>query len=674
MSVKPQYFPLNGSLDISSAPLSINPGDSLEAVNYIPGLSSGYKSIAGYERVDGQQSPSDAAFWEVVVGTTAGFTVGDTITGANTSSSAVIIAITDIDRLVVTALEGVFLLTEIVGGSTAITGLPIKFSANTEREYDELKALTASYFRDFIQAVPGEGPVRGVLQYLDNRYAFRDNVDGLSCDVYKTTSVGWQAVTLNSIVKFDSGSSVIAIGDVVSDGSSTATVLNVCKTMGEWTGSAKGYLVVDPLTGTGIASGSISVNGTASATCTDDQYPLTLLPGGRFDFILNNFFGDDAGYRAYGCDGINPAIEINQDGLISPLYSPDETDNPKFIQVHKNRLFLGFANSQVHYSVAGEPWNFTALLGAGQIGLGAEVTGMLPQSGGVLVLTTRRRTFVLEGGSIADFNLQVAAEASGAIPYTMQNLSEAYALDDRGIIQLSRTAAFGDFESGSISRNIQKLIDAKMPLAIASTVVRRYNQFWLFFSDGTGLACYPVPGSDSLEFKVTQINYSKAMTCICNAEDATGNERILFGSDDGFVYEAEKGTSFDGNEIERFIRPAFNHFNSPRVRKRWRKLILEIESEGPLTLSVTPDVNYSSPESPSASTSQLSAYGGGGYWDSSSWDEFVWDAETVSEPQMQLTGTGRNIGLLIHNQSAITRPYILQGVIIHYEPRRLDLG
>jgi hypothetical protein len=256
----------------------------------------------------------------------------------------------------------------------------------------------------------------------------------------------------------------------------------------------------------------------------------------------------------------------------------------------------------------------------------------------------------------------------------MQNLSEAFALDDRGIIQLSRTAAFGDFESGSVSRNIQKLIDAKKPLAIASTVVRRYNQFWLFFSDGTGLACYPVSTSKSFEFKVTQINYGKAMTCICNAEDAAGNEHILFGSNDGFVYEAEKGTSFDGEEIERFVRPAFNHFKSPRVRKRWRKLVLEIEAEGPLTLSITPDIDYSSPALPTAATSMLSAYGGGGYWDSSNWDEFTWDAETISEPQMQLTGTGRNIGFLIHSQTAITRPYLLQGLIIHYEPRRLDLG
>ena len=287
-------------------------------------------------------------------------------------------------------------------------------------------------------------------------------------------------------------------------------------------------------------------------------------------------------------------------------------------------------------------------------------------------MTTRRKTYLLQGSSNLDWVQNIAAETAGAFPYSLQTISEAFALDDRGIIQLRRTAAFGGFESGSVTRKIQKLIDKLKPLATASTIIRKLNQYWLFFSDGTGLACYPVATDKGTSFRVTQINYGKPVRCVCNAEDETGAERILFGSDDGYVYEAQKGTSFDGEEIEAFVRVPFNHFKSPRIRKRWRKLILELEADGPVKLMVTPDIDYSSPDIAVPSTSELSAYGGGGYWDSSNWGEFSWDAEVVSMPEMPLVGTGTTMGLLIHHQSAVTRPFTLHGAIIHFDPRRLE--
>jgi len=44
----------------------------------------------------------------------------------------------------------------------------------------------------------------------------------------------------------------------------------------------------------------------------------------------------------------------------------------------------------------------------------------------------------------------------------------------------------------------------------------------------------------------------------------------------------------------------------------------------------------------------------------------------VSMPESFLTGTGKTLGFLIHNQSAITRNYTLHGAIIHYDLRRLE--
>lgn len=672
MTTKTQYFPLRGSLDLATAPMAINPGDALECVNYIPGLNGGFRYIGGFERFDGQPAPSAGQFWTLEVDAITGLSVGDVFTGDSSTATATIIALPHSTSVVVTELQGSFIEGETANGVT-ITGAEILYDSDTDEESDQWKHAAANHYRTKINAVPGSGHLRGVFRHLDITYACRDNADATACVIYHATATGWQELQLHSVLKFKTGVSEIKEDDEITDGTSTAKVLRVLLYSGTWAGDAEGFLVIEPLSGSGIPDASaIKVGSTICATSTAAAEAISFQPGGRFEFVSHNFKGSDDGYHVYGADGVNPAFEIDQDGLLTPLFSKDETDNPAFIQAHRQKLFLGFANGQIHYSVTGEPWAYTVANGAGQVGLGAEVTGMLPQSGGVLAITTRRRTYILQGSSNSNFQLTVAAETAGAFPYTLQTISEAFALDDRGIIQLSRTAAFGGFESGAVTRKVQKLIDRLKPLATASTVIRRFNQYWLFFSDGTGLACYPIASADGAAFLVTQFNYGKPVRCICNAEDETGAERILFGSDDGYVYEIEKGTSFDGAEIESFVRLPFNHFKSPRIRKRWRKLLLELEADGPVKLSITPDLDFSSPDVAASATNEMSVYGGGGYWDSSNWGEFAWDAETVSVPEMRLTGTGTNVGFLIHQQSAATRPYSLQGAIIHYEPRRLE--
>jgi hypothetical protein len=59
------------------------------------------------------------------------------------------------------------------------------------------------------------------------------------------------------------------------------------------------------------------------------------------------------------------------------------------------------------------------------------------------------------------------------------------------------------------------------------------------------------------------------ITCTCSVEDEDNHERVMFGSDDGFVYEMDKGTSFDGAEFFRYIRIPFNHCGSPGYLKRF---------------------------------------------------------------------------------------------------------
>ncbi len=62
-TTKTKSFQLKGSINEITSPLSMKPGELYGVSNYEPGETNGYRRIAGYERLDGQQSPSDASYW-----------------------------------------------------------------------------------------------------------------------------------------------------------------------------------------------------------------------------------------------------------------------------------------------------------------------------------------------------------------------------------------------------------------------------------------------------------------------------------------------------------------------------------------------------------------------------------------------------------------------------------
>jgi hypothetical protein len=57
---------------------------------------------------------------------------------------------------------------------------------------------------------------------------------------------------------------------------------------------------------------------------------------------------------------------------------------------------------------------------------------------------------------------------------------------------------------------------------------------------------------------------------------STGSRAVFVGAEDGFVYELNKGTSFDGEVIEAFIQLPFAHQGDPRLLKRYHSFELEM--------------------------------------------------------------------------------------------------
>jgi hypothetical protein len=163
-------------------------------------------------------------------------------------------------------------------------------------------------------------------------------------------------------------------------------------------------------------------------------------------------------------------------------------------------------------------------------------------------------------------------------------------------------------------------------------------------------------------------------TFVSWSEDSDGNEIILFGDSSGYIYQAEVGYNFDGDAIEWAYRTPFMNQGSPHVRKSYKRAYIDIDAQRSFTMSISQDLSFSDYYTAQNNASTADFTGGGGYWDVDNWDEFFWDAETISERSIPLYGSGSNISLMFYGNSKYIRPFTIQSIEIHYIPNRLKRG
>jgi hypothetical protein len=221
---------------------------------------------------------------------------------------------------------------------------------------------------------------------------------------------------------------------------------------------------------------------------------------------------------------------------------------------------------------------------------------------------------------------------------------------------------------GTLSRLVAPLLEDKRRDGIepvASLVCRTADQYWLFFADGTGI----IANLSGKNPAILPFNLGKTVTCCCSVEDE-GEERLFIGCDDGFVYELNKGTSFDGAPIEHYLRLPFNHFGSPRQRKRIHRVLVDLEASGPTTLSVSADLDYGA--SAGIEAQQLVVATGGGAIDSLGSNELYFASQIETTAEAWLDGVARSISLKIGELTSGEQPHVLTGVTWHLSPRGLE--
>jgi hypothetical protein len=665
-----EFVMFGGGLDVTTPPAMIPSSFVRNAMNFEEDINGGYVSHKGYERFDGRTSPSSAQFALLAFTDAGTVAVGDTITGATSAATGVVIAITDAD-FILAKNTGTWEVENTTAGGASVTG-PAVLNGASGKTGAQYAALAADVYRADITAVPGEDGILGVVYFNSVVYAFRNEAaPATGVGLYKSTTSGWAAVQLGIEVTFTAASgSEPAEGATITQGGVSGELKRLVIESGTFSGgNAAGRLIFASVTAGPFVAGAFTAG--ITATCGAQSNITIPNQDGRFEFVIANFSGSVNRTRIYGCDGVNKGFEFDGTVFVPINTGLGAIDKPTHVVEHQNHLFFSVAGS-VQHSAIGDPYNWTTTAGGGEVAVGDPVTGLKSQPGSdtnpALAVYSRNKINMIYGTSAADWQRVLYSDDTGGIPYSIQKIGQTYALDDRGLSSLGASQNFGNFVDAVISDRVTPWLITRRTQLTDSHVSRDKQQYRLFFSDGS--ASYWTLRNKKAS--MMPMYFPNPVICSWSSETTGGGDEVIFfGSSNGMVYQMEKGTSFDGANIEAYIELVFNHSKSYRTLKKYRRMTFEMRGEGYAEFNSTYDLNYGSSETtqpdPVASTISLSS----ATWDEFTWDEFVWDGQSLTNLSMSTPGDGENISIRILSTGNYFDPVKFSGVFIEFSPLRM---
>ena len=704
-NVKTKTIMLHGGLDLESPSISVPEGFGTELMNVEPNLMGGYRKMLGYERYDGQRSPSEHSYHLVQVDDASLETVGTTFTASISGTVGYIISIdTDLNLIgwnYQPSYTGQLELGDVLINST-VTEDPTFNAIHPDPDTDVLWDLeNQNYFRAGISAPSLTGGIRGVWRLRGETFALVQ--ENSRSYIYKASGNGWVVVPQTHIVYFDTG--VLEEGDFV-DGvtvtgltsGASESIIRFVKTGGTYGVDVTGYFTFN-LGGTPFSSGeALQVGGVTKATTTGISEEIALSAGSfldrpvfvnyNFPSTLNDSFFDPAdNMLMFWVTGSGTAMSF--DGFsLCPIFTglPLADDIPSAIEVHKNYLFLGFKSGSLQHSSLGDPFSFSPLTGAAELYVGTELRTLRSVGGDTLMISTAENVQALYGSSAGDWVLSMLAPETGDVASTLQILGAPIMLTARGIVRIDASDKYGNYESATLSRKINPLLRNKLKhsTVTGTTVVRDKNQYKIYFIDGTGIMMtYDYLAGDQSLPSFTTFDYSAFddqyfLFVGDSVDDDTGEEWEFFGipaDNGGLVYRLEKGFNLDGATNSYIMRFPFHHLGSPSLRKTFKRLSAEIDSTRSTTLRMTYEFSDGQSHTARSVVTNYDLYvTDPSRWNEVKWDDFLWDTVTYTRPTTSLNGTGHNISLLFYGNSATDTDFTVSSVTYQYLPRRLSRG
>ncbi len=624
---KTSIVDLRGGINENVSSLELLSGELIDCKNYMiaEGGYGGYRSIKGYERFDGSILPSRYASVVLkIVDAPLVITEGQLITGGTSGAEVTALedgvpvsgsyidgdAIVFIECLIETSdLETLEDLTTISGAVGTLNRI-IDIEGGT---YENNLAI--QYISDMVEEVPGELGILGLHVFDRKSYAFRKKVGVDEIGLYVESDIpadnGWLEIDTS----------------------------------------------IDPIVYSGPTSHDFKF--------TNYNFYASDVSGPGYTLTYTMYWVDGFNQaRLY--DGSNPVVTIDNPGM-----SSQGIDAPINIVAHNFHLWLAYEHGSLQHSVLGNPTDFLGVNGAGEIGLGNEITNLVAGVESSLLIFLDEGIRVLLGNTIDDFVLDVFSVHSGAFKRTAQRLlGTVFFLDDRGLSNVQAVQEFGDYGANSISQKFKNtLLNSKHNIT-ATVTSRNLNQYRLFFDDRSSIYV-------SFEGKELQgatfIEYPIAVNMAAQGEDIDKNDLIIFATDDeqGFVYRMDSGKTFDGTAIGCRLTTSFYHYGSPRQWKAFKRATFEVSAENTQEFYMKVDFNYNELGNPNTIWHTPTIYNSSGdaIWGSTKWGTMIWGAGTVTNRvPLYIQGVGTNMSYKVASNENYREQHIIQNIITDLEP------
>jgi hypothetical protein len=325
---------------------------------------------------------------------------------------------------------------------------------------------------------------------------------------------------------------------------------------------------------------------------------ITLSGTGKVRFAVHNFGNTKT---LLIIDGVTKPFKFDGTELAQITTATSDQEGATHVVEHKSHIFFS-KNNLLSFSASLSDTDYTAASGAGSILMDNPITAILTFREQLIVFTSGS-IFSVQGSSSSDWLVQPITRDIGAIKEdTVQEIGgDLMFLGPDGLRLLSATERNNDFGLGVVSKSIQPEVNAFVNTSsgFSSVVLRDKSQYRILgFSatnnaSGLGLVCtqFSEQGGQNMAWSETQGINAFCSTSVVDA----GEEFILFGNDDGYVYRMESGNSFDGgNIVATFKTPPFP-ISDPTTRKTFYKMRLFTDPLGSLEVAINPEYEFGQP-------------------------------------------------------------------------------
>ena len=400
--------------------------------------------------------------------------------------------------------------------------------------------------------------------------------------------------------------------------------------------------------------------------------------GGKARHTSFNLDGTD---KVIFVDGTNfPVVYTTSGNTATFMTSSNSSDilGADHVAFFKNTAFYA-KNNNVFFTAPSSVDDFSAANGAGSINVGQQVTGLTVFRDQLIIFTTNTIKR-LTGNTSADFQVSPITERMGCVNGdTIQEVGgDIMYLAPDGIRLLSATDRIGDFGLDVASDKIAK--DANSFLnnynSFCSVLFREKAQYRIFgfVTSEQQPTAKGLIATKFISQGASGISWSSTFGIKAFVADSVysgDQETISFANEDGYIYNLDTGSSFDGANIEAIYESPFMPLSDPQVRKSFYKMTLYAQPKGNMLLDINFKYDFSS--STSSAVVQPSSFSINSVGDSvfifgetnSVFNTSTFGGELDSVYNNNIIGSGKTIALRIEENS--TNPsFTLDTVLLEF--------